>query len=173
MRYWLNPTHYLFTVVLMLLCGCLAFAQDPASEEDAESLAVEERLSEQGPQTLILDNSRTKIGREFYDSFFRAFVLPAPTMPADSSQLSKKPQDLETDSWVITIEELPSTSATSNIISVSINDELIWQQFVQARIDLIEEYALNAVETLRQYIISYEQTQQQLQTEDQKGTGIH
>ncbi|ADB40706.1 hypothetical protein Slin_4728 [Spirosoma linguale DSM 74] len=173
MCYCPKPAHYFFTILFMLLCGSLAFAQNPASEEDMESLAIDERLSEQGPQTLILDNSRTKIGREFYDSFFREFVLPAPTTPADSSGLSKKAQDLETDSWVITIEELPSTSATSNIISVSINDELIWQQFVQVRIDLIEDYALNAVETLRQYIISYEQTQQQLQTEDQKGTGLH
>ena len=43
---------------------------------------------------------------------------------------------------------------------------------MQARQDIVEEYALNAVETIRQYIIGYKDTQLQLNSEDQSGSGI-
>ena len=156
------------------LAGGLAFGQDPDVEGMADLNAVlqEEMLTEQGAESLLLDNTRSKIGRDFYEAFYKAYVDAPASAPADTSQLARKPLEFELDVFLIVIEELPSNSGIGNIVSVSVNDQLLWQQFVQARQDIVEEYALNAVETIRQYIIGYKDTQLQLNSEDQSGSGI-
>lgn len=161
-------------VLFCLFISGVCLAQDPEVEGmgDLNEVLKEETLTEEGAESLLLDNTRSKIGRDFYETFYKAYVNAPPSAPADTSQLARKPLDFELDVFLVTIEELPSTSGIGNIVSVSVNDQLLWQQFVQARQDVIEEYALNAVETIRQYIISYRDTQQQLGDEDQKGSGI-
>lgn len=151
-----------------------AFGQDPDAEGmgDLNAVLQEEGLTEQGAESLMLDNTRSKIGRDFYETFYKAYVDAPASAPADTSQLAGKPLEFELDVLLIVIEELPSTSGIGNIVSVSVNDLLIWQQFVQARQDVISDYALNAVETVRQYITAFKDTQQQLSNEDQRGTGI-
>ena len=138
--------------------------RDPDVEGMADLNAVlqEESLTEQGAESLLLDNTRSKIGRDFYETFFRSYVDAPASAPSDTSQLARKPLDFELDVFLIVIDELPSTSGIGNIVSVSVNDLLLWQQFVQGRQDIIEEYALNAVETIRQYILAYKDTQFQL-----------
>ena len=159
----------------LAMAGSIAFGQDPDVEGMADLNAVlqEESLTEQGAESLLLDNTRSKIGRDFYETFYKAYINAPASAPADTSELARKPLEFELDVFLITIEELPSTSGIGNIVSVSVNDLLLWQQFVQVRQDIIEEYALNAVETIRQYIATYKDTQQQLTSEDQKGTGLY
>ena len=173
----LSATGQLTSKILLLglsLAGGLAFGQDPDVEGMADLNAVlqEEMLTEQGAESLLLDNTRSKIGRDFYEAFYKAYVDAPASAPADTSQLARKPLEFELDVFLIVIEELPSNSGIGNIVSVSVNDQLLWQQFVQARQDIVEEYALNAVETIRQYIIGYKDTQLQLNSEDQSGSGI-
>ena len=166
---------YSFVVGLLaglMVIGSPAFGQDPDVDGmgDLNAVLQEEMLTEQGAESLLLDNTRSKIGRDFYETFYKAYVgAPA---SADTSQLARKPLEFELDLFLIVIEELPSVSGIGNIVSVSVNDQLLWQQFVQARQDIVEEYALNAVETIRQYIISYKDTQLQLNSDDQSGSGI-
>lgn len=157
-----------------LLVGGVAFGQDPDVEgmSDLDAVLQEEMLTEQGAESLLLDNTRSKIGRDFYETFYKAYVDAPASAPADTSQLARKPLEFELDVFLIVVEELPSTSGIGNIVSVSVNDQLLWQQFVQVRQDIVEEYALNAVETIRQYIIGYKDTQLQLNSDDQKGSGI-
>ncbi|WP_381527126.1 CsgE family curli-type amyloid fiber assembly protein [Spirosoma soli] len=164
----------LLAVWLGMVIGSSCFGQDPDVEGMADLNAVlqEETLTEEGAESLLLDNTRSKIGRDFYETFYKAYVNAPVSASADTSQLGQKPIDFELDVFLVTIEELPSTSGIGNVVSVSVNDLLLWQQFVQARQDIVEEYALNAVETIRQYIINYKETQQQLSSDDQKGSGI-
>lgn len=171
----MTPSRWLIVVVLSVVTGLSGYSQDPDVEglSDLNAVLQEEMLTEQGAESLLLDNTRSKIGRDFYETFFRAYVDAPQSAPADSSQLAKKPLEFELDVFLVQVEELPSTSGVGNIVSVSVNDLLLWQQFVQARQDIIEEYALNAVETVRQYLASYRDTQQQLGNEDQKGSGIY
>lgn len=154
--------------------GSPAFGQDPDVEGmgDLDAVLREEMLTEQGAESLLLDNTRSKIGRDFYETFYKSYVDAPASAPADTSQLARKPLEFELDVFLVVIDELPSTSGIGNIVSVSVNDQLLWQQFVQARQDIVEEYALNAVETIRQYIINYKDTQLQLNSDDQSGSGI-
>lgn len=170
MRNWLK-----LTVWLLLGIGTHAWAQDPDVDGGLGNLNEslnEEMLTEQGAESLLLDQTRSKIGRDFYESFYRAYVNAPASAPADTSELARKPLEFELDVFLVQIEELPSTSGIGNVISVSVNDILLWQQFVQVRQEIIEEYALNAVETVRQYIAGYKENQQQLTDEDQRGSGI-
>jgi curli production assembly/transport component CsgE len=161
--------------LLLLVVGSHAWAQDPDVDGGLGNLNEslnEEMLTEQGAESLLLDQTRSKIGRDFYESFYKAYVNAPASAPADTSELARKPLEFELDVFLIQIEELPSTSGIGNVISVSVNDILLWQQFVQVRQEIIEEYALNAVETVRQYVASYKENQQQLTDEDQRGSGI-
>ena len=65
-------------------------AQDPELEGKLEEEYVNETVvAEEGTETLLLDNTRSKIGRDFYEAFFRHYVeLPkaiSPTALADST----------------------------------------------------------------------------------------
>lgn len=169
--------HWLKGIMLLVLLGAAthAWAQDPDVDGGLGNLNEslnEEMLTEQGAESLLLDQTRSKIGRDFYEAFYKAYVNAPASAPADTSELARKPLEFELDVFLVQIEELPSTSGIGNVISVSVNDILLWQQFVQVRQEVIEEYALNAVETVRQYIVSYKENQQQLSDEDQRGSGI-
>lgn len=169
--------HWLTGIMLLVLLGTgtHGWAQDPDVDGGLGNLngtLNEEMLTEQGAESLLLDQTRSKIGRDFYESFYKAYIDAPASAPADTSQLARKPLEFELDVFLIQIEELPSTSGIGNVVSVSVNDILLWQQFVQVRQEVIEEYALNAVETVRQYITSYKESQQQLGDEDQHGSGI-
>lgn len=171
MSNWLKITIWL----LFLGSATHAWAQDPDVDGGLGNLNEslnEEKLTEQGAESLLLDQTRSKIGRDFYESFYKIYVNAPASAPADTSELARKPLEFELDLFLIQIEELPSVSGIGNVISVSVNDILLWQQFVQVRQEIIEEYALNAVETVRQYIVSYKENQQQLSDEDQRGSGI-
>lgn len=134
---------------------------------ERDSLLSSTDVLEEGGFGLVLDNSRTKVGRDFYELFYQKWNAGQ----LDSTQvLNLKAFDLE--DLTITIEELPSPGI-ANIIQVSVNDQLLWQQFVQPRLEAIEFLVENAFETILQYIVNYQEIQNQLGSQDQKGTGIY
>lgn len=159
-------------VFLFVLIPFLASAQDPDSgdELDLNGILVEYASGEAGGTSLVLDNSRTKVGRDFYDLFYKYWTA-LPTQADTCQQHSLVPMDALGD-VVIMVEELPSPG-TANQIMITIDDQPVWQQFVQARYDLLETDARYAVEVVRQYLAIYQETQQQLGSQDQKGSGIH
>lgn len=161
----------------LLLAGYTSRAQDPELEGKLEEEAMNEAvLTEDGTETLLLDNTRSKIGRDFYDAFFRRYAeLPKSVTPlalADTTQKVTPNLELDVDAFVVTIDELPAFGVGTTIISVTLNDQLIWQNYVQARQDVLETYAFNAAEVVNQYVLNYQEVQRQLESEDQKGSGI-
>ncbi len=187
--------NYLYAGVVCLgLLACLpARAQDPDSDSGIDQeLMTETALAEEESETLLLDNSRSKIGRDFYDAFFRQFAAlpkapPALLLPTDTtartrppgtpavrqSERAKPTTEQDINAFVVTIDELPAPGIGTALLSVTLNDQVIWQNYVQLRQELIEAYALNAAETLQQYILNYKDVQQQLGSEDQQGTGLY
>jgi hypothetical protein len=164
-------------IVLFALSAYIVQAQDP----DLDGQLVEETmneavLQEEGTETLLLDNTRSKIGRDFYDAFFRHYAeLPkAVASLAQADTVKKVTPNLELDinAFIVTIDELPAFGVGTTIISVTLNDQLVWQNYVQARQDIVELYAYNAAEVINQYVLNFKEVQRSLESEDQKGSGI-
>ena len=104
---------------------------------------------------IIVDATNTKVGRDFYDMFYNNWD-PGENLP----QLS------------ITISEKPLPSRGSQVI-VYIEDDIIFQRFLQPRYDEIKENSDLARLVAMQYLQNYESLQKQLQGEDLSGTGIY
>ncbi len=164
-----------FLFLVMMLSGMGLFemrglAQNISDEGLAETnnlLLQEKAIGEDTGLGLVLDNSRTKLGRDFYELFYQRWN----SSQLDSTQTSTIAFN-QLDDLTIMIEELPSPGL-SNLIQISVNDQLLWQQFMQPRMDALEYFAENAYETVLQYILNYQEIQSQLGSQDQKGTGVY
>ncbi|GAB3643724.1 CsgE family curli-type amyloid fiber assembly protein [Spirosoma arcticum] len=167
----MNYARLLVNILLLALLPYWAFAQAPevGDELDLEGILVESAMGETNGTSLILDNSRTKVGRDFYDLFYKHWSVPT---QADSTQRRNAGPTDSSGDVVIMIEEIPSPG-TANQILISIDDQPVWQQFVQGRYELLEADAHDAVDIVRQYLTAYQETQQPLGTQDQKGSGVH
>jgi len=103
---------------------------------------------------LIMDETISKMGRDFYDLFFTQW-------------------DINTDTdYLIKVVEKPAPG-TRTMINVEINDNLVFQQFLQPKYDFIESLAEYAVNSSKEYVQNYNQLQKQLNNEDLQGGGIY
>jgi UDP-galactopyranose mutase len=164
-------------IVMFGLLSVASWAQDPELEGRLEEEALTEAVvAEEGTETLLLDNTRSKIGRDFYEAFFRHYVeLPKAVSPAALADTTLKitPKlELDINAFIVTIDELPAFGIGTSIISVSLNDQVVWQNYVQIRQEILEQYAFNAAEVVNQYVLNYQEVQRSLENEDQKGSGI-
>ena len=121
---------------------------------------VEEQKENKDPSGLlidglVIDETRTKIGRDFYDVFFSNWDAPEGA-----------------NNFMLTIRELPGR-ANSSFVSIEVNDQEILELPLQPRYDIIEETALYAVGRCYEYLRNYEQIQKDLSTGDLSGTGIY
>ena len=163
-----------YSLALVLLIGLASVgAWSQNIEEDAaelDSLLVEQsgNMEENGASGLVFDNTRTKQGRDFYDFFYQQWsqAQQDSTMFGAGSLLSSN------EDFTILIEETPS-NGSNTIVSVTVNDQLLWQQFMQPRLDAVLYLVENAVETIKQYVTNYKEIQSQLGTADQVGTGVY
>jgi curli production assembly/transport component CsgE len=104
---------------------------------------------------LVVDATATKVGRDFYDIFF-----------------SKWDPDENLPSLSIYITERPLPNRGSQVI-VSIEDNIIFRNFIQPRYDILEENAELAVQLALNYLNNYELIQRQIQGDDLVGSGIY
>lgn len=61
----------------------------------------------------------------------------------------------------------------STIVELIMNDYKIFESFLQPRYDLLEEIADQAVFTLSDYLINYEEFIKQMAGEEMAGSGIY
>lgn len=115
----------------------------------------------------LLDNTRTKIGRDFYEYFYQQWL----SIQADTTLISPGAFAGIGEELTIAIDEQPA-QGISTIISITVNELMIWQQFLQPRLGLVEILAEDAAANLSGYIQNYQEIQQQLGSDDQKGSGI-
>lgn len=104
---------------------------------------------------LIIDETRSKIARDFYYAFYTRWTAP----------------DNATD-FIITIKELPSRGGASARISVWLNNEEMFQRMVQNRGNYIESLAKQTVTFLQNKVAQSVSLQKQLEDEDQQGSGL-
>ncbi|WP_179222968.1 CsgE family curli-type amyloid fiber assembly protein [Pontibacter ummariensis] len=103
---------------------------------------------------LIVDETITKIGRDFYEVFNRQWEAP----PMASN-------------YTILIEEMPARGNTS-IVSLSVNDEKLFEQAMQPRYDIIEEIASYMVGAVYEYLVK-DELNKQLEAEGRKAREVY
>jgi len=125
-------------------------------------------MEDESSTTFILDNTKTKVGRDLYEEFYRQWN----GIQLDSAALMQfRASTIANQELIIDLEEIPSPGL-SNIVSIKVGELLVWQQFVQVRADAMESQVAEAVQEVLQYFIGYQEVQNQLETQDQSGTGI-
>lgn len=103
---------------------------------------------------LLIDDTKTKGGRDFYDLFYRDWVAPP-----------------DAKNYSIFIVEKPFR-LNQTTIEILINDILVFQGFLQPRTDFIEDLALQSIGMTQQYLLQYEELAKQLDGDEKRGTGI-
>ena len=104
---------------------------------------------------LLVDQTKTKIGRDFYDLFYSKWEAPE-----------------NSKNYTILISEKPFR-LNSTLIEIVINDQLTYQSILQPRYDIIEQLADQAIIYTVDYLQNYEEILLQLSGEDQSGSGIY
>ncbi|AHM62731.1 hypothetical protein D770_22420 [Flammeovirgaceae bacterium 311] len=102
---------------------------------------------------LIIDKTITKTGRDFYDVFQRQWEAPAGAR-----------------NFTILIEELPSPGNIS-IVSLSVNEDKLFEQPLQPRYDTIEEVATYMVGVVYEYLAN-DRLNKQLEAEGKKAREV-
>lgn len=139
---------------LSILCLTLLCTPTFAQSEDSTAIA-EEEISESILDKLIVDESVTKLGRDFYEYFFSKWEEP-PKVKNYTVYLAER--------------TLPRFGT---IVAVRVNDDRIFERFVQPRPTKIEEAADQAIRATLRYLRNYQQTIENLENEDLSGTGIY
>lgn len=103
---------------------------------------------------LLVDDTKTKTGKDFYDIFYSRWEPPK-----------------EAKNYTITISEKPFRLSLT-IIIVFINENSVYQAFLQPRLDVIEAISEEAIQNAQNYLAYYEDIMKQLNGEDMSGTGI-
>jgi len=103
---------------------------------------------------LIIDETRSKIGRDFYDLFYNKWSAPS-----------------NAKDFIITIKELPSRGRMTRV-SILINDTQLFTRVLQPRHDIIENLANQSVIAAGRFLRKDSNLKQQLEDPDQAGSGI-
>ena len=103
---------------------------------------------------LVIDETRTKVGRDFYELFFNRWNPP-----------------LEANAHLITFKELPARGRMAQV-AILVDGNQIALRFLQPRADIIEIEAQRVAEALVGYFRNLSQYKKDLESEDQSGTGI-
>lgn len=104
---------------------------------------------------LILDETRSKIGHDFYEYFYAGWSAPE-----------------KAKGFIITIRELPSRGIGAQI-AVEVNNQTLTKQFLQPRADLIEGMAGQIVNLVKDHLNKLEDLNSQILSEDIQGSGIY
>lgn len=103
---------------------------------------------------LIVDETVTKSGRDFYQVFYSLWE-PPPNASNFTIRISEKP-----------------ARGIATVVMVDINDSRVIETPLQPRYDIIEAIARQATRSIYNYLLNYEQVQQQLSDDDLSGSGI-
>jgi len=117
-----------------------------------EEIAAEEELMLE-ITGLIIEETMTRIGYEFYEYFFLFWEAP----------------EVEVKDYNILISERASPMWGS-WVKVNVDETTVWSKMLRPRSEEIEDAVKQAIEATKQYLYNYKQYQ--FQTEDMVGTGI-
>lgn len=168
----MNARHYgPYALLFCCLCASPVLGQDTDDLMGrlAEGRLVETIRTETEPANLIVDMTRTKVGRDFYESFYQQWGIATTAASADSTRRlagSRLPVAYTLSDYVITLEDLPLPgNGFTSSVSILIDDQLIWQQIIPARRDTIDDYATYAVLVVQAYFADLQSVQNQLDSD--------
>lgn len=104
---------------------------------------------------LLVDDTKTKAGKDFYDLFYSSWEAPSGAK-----------------NYTITVSEKPFR-LSSTLIVVSINDTPVYQSVLQPRQDIVEGLSEDAILTTQNYLANYEEIMRLLNGDDMAGSGIY
>jgi len=139
------PSSYFMAVLLIVITIPTAVAQTDNSSATDAGLEL---------NGLIIDETVTKLGNDFYELFYNRWQAPK-----------------STSSYTLYIREQMQPGRGTRI-SVLLNDNEIMSQVLQPREEMLLAMANRAVQLVRYQILHYQQMVQQLENEDQYGSGI-
>lgn len=105
---------------------------------------------------LIVDETKTKGGRDFYDYFFNNWEEP-----------------LGASNYSITIKEMPFRMSTTQIQVLVNNEYVVYQSPLQQRYDIVIEMSKMAIGRLKGFLANYDRIVKDLGGSDQQGNGIY
>lgn len=103
---------------------------------------------------LILDETRSKIGRDFYETFYNRWTPP-----------------MGAKDFSIIIKELPPRGIGARV-SIHVNDNLVLFRFLQPRGEVVEQEANISISYVKRYLMQNENIKQDMESGDQLGSGI-
>lgn len=104
---------------------------------------------------LIIDETRSKAGRDFYDQFYAKWSAPQGV-----------------SNFSITIKELPARGRAARVL-VKVNDEAVARPMLQPRSDIIELLAEQSVNIVTRHLQNKQKMSKDLDVGDQQGSGIY
>ncbi len=127
----------------------------PVYSQRTDSTLVKPDTPDIDIPSLIIDETMTKIGKDFFDLFFANWQEP-----------------FGIQEYQITISE-KALPRLGTLITVKVNDLQAFRRFLKPRYEEIETAAITAVQMVQQVLLNYEKIQKDLAGEDLKGTGIY
>ena len=119
-------------------------AKDVTADVEAQMLEI---------SGLIIEETMTRIGYEFYEYFFLYWEAP----------------EVEVKDYNILISEM-ATPLWGSWVRVYVDETTVWSRMLRPRSEDVEDSVKQAVEATNQYLYNY--AQYQFQTEDMVGTGM-
>lgn len=104
---------------------------------------------------LVVDETITKAGRDFYQVFHSVWKAP-PGAKNFTIEISEKP-----------------ARGIATVVMIDINEQRVVEAPLQPRYDIIEDLAKQAAGRCYNYLLNYEDIQKQLSGEDLSGSGIY
>lgn len=123
-------------------------------EKKATTMAAAEAELMEEISGLIIEQTMTKIGYEFYENFFIRWEAPK-----------------ETKGYNIFINERASPFWGS-WIQIKVDTTMVWSKVLKPRSEEIEEAAKQAVEVTKGFLSRYEEYKRELEGPDMVGSGI-
>jgi len=105
---------------------------------------------------LIVDETKTKGGRDFYEYFFNNWEEP-----------------LGASNYSITIKEMPFRMSTTQIQVLVNNEYVVFQSPLQQRYDIVIEMSKMAINRLKGFLANYDRIVKDIGGSDQNGNGIY
>jgi curli production assembly/transport component CsgE len=128
-------------------------AENEVTEAEKKMAIAEEELMV-GITGLIIEETMTKIGYDFYEYFYLLWEAPGEIPVKDYNIFISERASPLWGSWV----------------QVRVDERIVWNSVLRPRSTEIEDAAKEAIEATKEYLVNYEQYQ--FKTNDMVGTGI-
>lgn len=105
---------------------------------------------------LVVDETKTKGGRDFYEYFFNNWEEP-----------------LGASNYSITIKEMPFRMSTTQIQVLVNNEYVVYQSPLQQRYDVVIDMSKMAIGRLKGFLSNYDRIVKDIGGSDQQGNGMY